>query len=93
MVLYSRGLSDFHVGKQLFIWLENPLQIKRSSGIKRTKSDRFDSLVIAQYACRFVDRATVYRLPEKEIDALHWLASYRGRARLRSKWRQTKCVA
>ncbi|MDR3140596.1 MAG: transposase [Tannerellaceae bacterium] len=30
---YSRGLSDFPVKKQLFIWLENPLQIKRSSGI------------------------------------------------------------
>jgi transposase len=63
----------------LFIWLENPLQIKRSSGIKRTKNDRFDSLVIARYASRFIDRATVYRLPEKEIDALHWLVSYRGK--------------
>jgi transposase len=77
--LYSRGLSNFLAKKQLFIWLENPLQIKRSSGIKCTKNDRFDSLVIAQYASRFIDRATVYRLPEKEIDALHWLASYRGR--------------
>ncbi|MDR1222696.1 MAG: transposase [Tannerella sp.] len=39
--LYSRGLSDYLAGKQLFIWLENPLQIKRSSGIKRAKNDPF----------------------------------------------------
>jgi transposase len=76
---YSRGLSDFLAGKQLFIWLENPLQIKRSSGIKRTKNGRFDSLVIARYACRFIDRATAYVSPEKEIDALQLLASYRSR--------------
>jgi transposase len=77
--LYSRGLSDYLAKKQLFIWLENPLQIKRSSGIKRAKNDPFDSLVIAQYASRFIDRAKAYRLPEKEIDALRLLASYRGR--------------
>jgi transposase len=77
--LYSRGLSDFLAKKQLFVWLENPLQIKRSSGIKRTKNDRFDSLVIAQYACRFQDRAVDYCPPEKEINALQLLVSYRSR--------------
>jgi transposase len=45
--LYSRGLSDFPAKKKLFIRIENPLQIKRSSGIKRSKTDRFDSPVIA----------------------------------------------
>jgi transposase len=77
--LYSRGLAGFLAKKQLFIWLENPLQIKQSSGIKRTKNDRFDALVIAHYACRFIDRATAYRPAEKEIDALQLLASYRSR--------------
>jgi transposase len=77
--LYSRGLADFLAGKQLFIWLENPLQIKQCSGIKRTKTDRFDSLVIAQYACRYIDRAVAYKPAEKEIDALRLLVSYRSR--------------
>jgi transposase len=77
--LYSRGLSDFLAGKQLFIRLENPLQIKRSSGIKRTKNDRFDSPVIAHYACRFIDRAVACKPVEKEIDALPLLASCRSR--------------
>ena len=77
--LYSRGLSGFLTKKGLFIWLENPLQIKQSSGIKRTKNDKFDSLVIAQYACRFIDRAVAYKLAEKEITALQLLVSYRNR--------------
>jgi transposase len=77
--LYSRGLADFLAKNQLFIWLENPLQIKRCSGIKRTKNDRFDSLVIAQYAFRFIDRAVAYKPVEKEIEALRQLVSYRSR--------------
>jgi transposase len=77
--LYSRGLSGFPAKKQLYIRLENPLQIKRSSGIKRSKTDRFDSLVIAQYASRFMDRAIAYKPAEKDIDALQLQASYRSR--------------
>lgn len=77
--LYSRGLAEFLAKKQLFIWLENPLQIKNSSGIKRVKTDRFDSLVIAQYAYRYIDKAVVYKPQEKEITALQLLVSYRSR--------------
>ena len=77
--LYSRGLSDYLAKKGLFIWLENPLQIKQCSGIKRAKTDRFDSLVIAQYACRYIDKAKAYKPAEKEIEALRLLVSYRSR--------------
>ncbi|MDR2928192.1 MAG: IS110 family transposase, partial [Cytophagaceae bacterium] len=47
--------------------------------MKRTKTDRFDSLVIARYACRFIDRVVAYRPAKKEIDALKLLVSYRNR--------------
>jgi transposase len=77
--LYSRGLSHFLAKKGLFIWLENPLQIKQCSGIKRAKNDLFDSLIIAQYACRYIDRAIAYKPAEKEIEALQLLVSYRSR--------------
>lgn len=77
--LYSRRLSDFLAKKGLFIWLENPLQIKACSGIKRAKTDCFDSLIIARYACRYIDRAVAYRPAEKEIDALHLLVAFRSR--------------
>jgi transposase len=68
--IYSRNLSNFLAKQDLFIWLENPLEIKRRSGIKRTKTDRYDSLVIAQYACRHVDKAKAYKPSVKEIESL-----------------------
>lgn len=77
--LYSRELADFLAKKKLFIWLENPMQIKACSGIKRAKTDRFDALVISQYACRYIDKATPYKPSEKTIDALRLLVSYRSR--------------
>ena len=38
--LYSIYLSEFLIKKGLFVWLENPLQIKQSSGIRREKATR-----------------------------------------------------
>jgi transposase len=77
--LYSRRLSNFLAKRGLFIWLENPLQIRACSGIKRTKTDCFDSLVIARYACRYIDKAVAYQPAEKDINALQLLASFRSR--------------
>ena len=77
--IYSRNLSNFLAKKGLFIWLENPLQIKRCSGVKRTKTDRYDSIVIAQYASRYIDKAVVYKPMEKQIESLQLLVAYRSR--------------
>lgn len=77
--LYSRGLSDYLAKKGLFIWLENPLQIKLNSGIRRAKSDPLDSFAIAEYACRHADKAKAYKPAEKEINTLQLLVSYRSR--------------
>jgi transposase len=77
--LYSRGLSNFLAKKDLTMWLENPLQIKYSQGISRGKSDRMDSLRIARYSIRHIDRLTVYKPASKEIEALRLLFSYRDR--------------
>ena len=77
--IYSRNLSNFLAKKGLFIWLENPLQIKRCSGVNRIKTDRYDSVLIAQYACRYIDRAVAYKPAEKEIEDLQLLVAYRSR--------------
>jgi transposase len=77
--LYSRGLADFLVKKSLFVWLENPLQIKQSSGIKRAKTDSIDACTIACYACRYQDKAKAYAQPNKELDALRLLSAHRSR--------------
>jgi transposase len=77
--LYSLCLSEFLVKKGLFIWLENPLQLKQSCGIKRDKNDKADSREIALYAYRFQDRARAYQLPGKVLQSLDLLLSFRER--------------
>jgi transposase len=77
--LYSVCLSEFLVKKGFFIWLENPLQIKQSIGIKRGKNDRLDSYDIAVYACRFQDKARAWSLPGKALKSLELLLSFRSR--------------
>lgn len=77
--LYSLELSAFLLKQNLFVWLENPLQIKLSSGIKREKTDKVDSLGIAHYAYRFQDKAMLYKLPDKIFTSLQNLLSFRGR--------------
>lgn len=77
--LYSLLLSSFLVEKGLFMWLENPMQIKKSGGIKREKTDRVDSREIALYAWRFEDRARLYQLPGKIMSDLKLLFAYRDR--------------
>ena len=77
--LYSVCLSEFLLKKDLFLWLENPLQIKQSSGIKREKNDKVDSLDIALYAYRFQDKARAYQLPAKSLKSLELLLSFRER--------------
>ena len=77
--LYRRGLSTFLFKRKLSMWLENPLQIKRSWGIKRAKDDRIDALEIARYALRFADRRVDYKPKSKDVEALKLLFSYRSR--------------
>jgi transposase len=77
--LYSVCLSEFLVKKGFFVWLENPLQIKQSGGIKREKNDRADSRKIALYAYRFQDRARAWQLPKKSLQSLELLLAFRER--------------
>lgn len=77
--LYSVPLTHFLLKKKLFVWLENPLQIKRSMGIRREKSDKADSKEIALYAYRHQDKARAYQLPDKSFEDLQMLLSFRER--------------
>jgi transposase len=82
--LYSVLLCEFLLKRGLFIWLENPLQIKQSTGIKREKNDKIDSREIALYAYRFQDKSRAYQLPDKSLKSLELLLSFRERL-LRNK--------
>lgn len=63
------------------IWqcLENALQIKRSMGVLRGKSDKADSGTIALYAYRFQDKLKPYVLPDKTLLRLRALFAQRER--------------
>lgn len=57
---YGIPLSDWLSSKDLFVWIENAYVLKCSMGIVRDKSDKVDSLRIAQYAMRMSDKAKRY---------------------------------
>ena len=57
---YSMPLSNYLYGKGYDMWLENAKCIKDASGLRRLKTDRADSMMIAEYAMRNHDRAELY---------------------------------
>lgn len=75
--LYSMRLAAFMNEKQMHLWLENPLQIKRSAGVVRGKNDKADAKLIAQYCFVHKHKVRLYTLPEKSIRTLKQLLSYR----------------
>lgn len=57
---YSLAVAEYLVCKKYLFWLENPLQIKLSSGMRREKTDATDARMIAEYAFRHRDKAKGY---------------------------------
>ena len=55
--MYSLETAECLTSRKYFVWLENPLQLKLSSGIRRSKTDMLDARMIAEYACRHLDKA------------------------------------
>ena len=64
--IYNDILVDFLCRKHYVIWLEHALAIKRSWGAQRGKRDRLDAKRIAQYACRFKDKAQRW-IPDRSV--------------------------
>ena len=74
---YDRSLCDYLYAKDLDIWRESALQIKRSMGVRKGKDDKADSLMIAEYAMRHMDKAVMYETPSDTIRELKALLQYR----------------
>jgi len=49
------------------VWVELPIQIKRSQGLVRGKTDQWDAIRIAKYAHRFADKAVFWKPADKTI--------------------------
>jgi transposase len=74
---YDRALCDYVYAKGLDIWRESALQIKRSMGVRKGKDDKADSLMIAEYAMRHMDKAVFYETPSEAVRELKALFLYR----------------
>jgi transposase len=77
--IYSLELNYFLEDKGIWQCLENALQIKRSMGVLRGKTDKADSRTIALYAYRFADKLKPYVLPSKTLLRLRALFAQRER--------------
>lgn len=77
--MYSLELNCFLQEKHIWQTLENALQIKRSMGVLRGKTDKADSTTIAVYAYRFADKLKPYVLPGSTLLRLRVLFVQRER--------------
>lgn len=57
------------------LWLEDPTQIKYSSGLQRGKNDAIDAKRIAMYASRYIDRIKIYKKPSVSIETIKLLSA------------------
>ena len=77
--VYSFELNFFLHEKGIWQSMENALQIKRSMGVVRGKTDKADSKIIAMYAYRFIDKLKPYVLPTSTLLRLRALFAQRER--------------
>lgn len=77
--IYSLELNCFLHEKGIWQSMVNALQIKRSMGVVRGKTDKADSKMIAFYAYRFIDKLKPYVLPAKTLLRLRALFIQRAR--------------
>lgn len=77
--LYCFTLTQFLVQKQIDIWIENAVQIKRSMGIARGKNDKIDAIRIAEYASKHTERLRLWKPMSNTIEKIKNLATVRER--------------
>jgi transposase len=77
--IYTRLLQKHLLSSGSNVWLESSLQIKRSLGLNRGKNDKIDSRRIAEYACRFSDKADLKGCYSKNLQKLKDLLASRER--------------
>lgn len=78
------GIYNFHALEYLSlikarVWIESATKIKRSLGLQRGKSDKVDSLRIAQYAYKNREEMKLWEAPRPVIRELKQLLTMRQR--------------
>lgn len=77
--IYTRLLVHYLVSREVAIWLESSLQIKRSMGLLRGKSDKIDAQRIARYAHVHQGSAEILKIGVLTLEKLKDLQANRRR--------------
>jgi transposase len=77
--MYNYPLLQFFSKQGASVWVENPIQIKKSLGLQRGKNDKIDAIRIAQYAYRSRDQVKLWQPSREVIDRLKHLGALRER--------------
>jgi transposase len=77
--LYCNALLEFFGRQQANAWVENAVQIKRSLGVKRSKTDKVDSISIAKYAFKNEELIRLWKPSSAVIEKIKHLATLRDR--------------
>jgi transposase len=77
--LYSEALADFLTRKEIPYRMVSGLEIKRSMGLARGKSDQKDAVAIARYGFRRRDELQPQTMPDTNIRSIKRLLSLRER--------------
>lgn len=75
---YCNAFKEVAALLNLNTWIEHPLQIKRSIGMRRGKTDQLDAIRIAEYAYRFQDKAVLWSCEPEAIAELKALQAKRS---------------
>jgi transposase len=79
MGVFCHFLIKETLRKKIPLWLEGPLQIKKSLGIARGKNDEIDAVRIAEYAKKNIDRVRLFEPPRECLVLLQKLTAIRNR--------------
>jgi transposase len=77
--LYTRRLVHYMLSRQVHVWLESSLQIKRSIGLQRGKDDKIDAQRIAKYALLHQAQANLVSVSGLTLEKLKDLQANRNR--------------
>ena len=77
--LYCNALLQFFERQQTNVWVENAIQIKRSLGIKRAKTDKVDAISIAKYAFKNTELVRIWKPSGEILEKIKQLATLRDR--------------
>jgi transposase len=77
--LYCFTLTQFLVNNAIDTWVEHAVQIKKATALTRGKNDKVDSLRIAAYASKNLERLRLWKPMNSALEKIKHLATLRDR--------------